>query len=130
MKTLILGITMTVFGWAGANANMVEPAKLEAMAKAARTAEEHVAVAKQYRLKAEDWEQRAKGHEEEAVRLERRPRAAIEHKWPAFSRQPWQAERAKAMQARRAANECLEVAGVHERKALGLLAEGKARASE
>lgn len=120
MTIAMLAGAMSVLGSNGAV--MIEPTKLEEMAKAARTAGEHFDVSAQYLLQAQDWETKAKRHEAEAKRLEAMPRPAIEYKWPAFSKQPWLAERSVAMQAKRAAKECKELAAKHERKSLELMA--------
>lgn len=106
-----------------------ETAKLEQMAESAQAPVEHVTVAKQYRLRAEEFEAKARKHEAEAQKMEARPRSALEHKWPAMSRQPWIKERQLAMEARRAAKESFEVADRHMRLSVEALAEASARRS-
>lgn len=114
--TLILAASLS---WA------VDPKNLEALAEKASTPAEHVKVAKEYRLRAEQLDEKAQQHEEEARKLEKRPRTALEYKWPAMGRQPWVEERKLAMQAKRGANEARELADKHQALAVEGLAAGQ-----
>ena len=104
---------------------MVERGKLEKMAENANTAKEHVAVAKQYRLQAEEFERKASKHEAEARKLQTSPSNPIAHKWPAMAGRPWEKERQLAMEARRAAAECLEASDRHMRLSVEKLADAQ-----
>lgn len=97
--------------------------ELEAMARKAKTRAEHVAVAKQYRLRAESFEAEAKKHEAEVQRILSRPASPLELKWPAMARKSWQLERQLAMQARRAAQEAYEKADWHLRRSIEIEAD-------
>lgn len=92
---------------------MIEPAKLERMSKDASTPEQHANVARQYRLHAESLEAKATRHETEVKKLQARPRSALEYKWPAFARKPWQAEQRLAEEARSEARDAQQVAARH-----------------
>jgi hypothetical protein len=107
-----------------AQEKVTKNATLEQMAEAAQTPAEHVKVSKQYRLRAEGFDLKAKQHEDEARKLEKQPRSPIEHKWPAMAKQPWIKERERALEARRAANESREIADRHMRLSVEALAEG------
>lgn len=88
--------------------------ELAALAKAAKTPAEHLTVAKHYQTRAERFEAEAKRHEDNANRLAKRDNHfPLAHKWPAMAQAPVDRERAKAMQARRAAKECVELAAKH-----------------
>jgi competence protein ComGC len=71
-----------------------------------------------YRLRAEAFEAKAEKHEEEARKLAARPRNPLEVKWPAMARKSWQRESQLAVQARRAAKECYDLADRHIRLAV------------
>jgi hypothetical protein len=103
--------------------SMVERSKLEKMAETAKSPKEHVAVAKQYRLQAEQFEQEAVKHETEAQKLASAPRSPMAYKWPAMVGQPWVKKRQLAIEARRAARECLEASDRHMRLGVEALAE-------
>ena len=126
MKFLILPAVLIFSSLAPAYAAepVMEIAKLERMAESARSATEHSEVSKQYRLRAEHFEAKATQHEEQARKMESRPRTALEHKWPGMSRQPWVKERQLAMHARRAASESYSLADRHMRLSVEALAEG------
>lgn len=96
----------------------VETGKLEQMAKAAKSASDHAAVAKQYRLRAEAFEAKAEKHESEAHSMRNSASIGIAAKWPAMAQKSVQKERQKAMQARRAASEAYELADRHSRLAV------------
>lgn len=92
----------------------VDDKQLAQLAKEARTAAEHNRVAALHEKRAEALEAKAKEHEMEATRLEsRQGYNPLMHKWPAMARGPIEHQRAKAMQARRAARESLELAARH-----------------
>lgn len=101
--------------------------KLEQMAEAAQSPAEHVAVAKEFRLRAENFEAKAKKHEETAQKLQAQPKSAIAHKWPAMSRQPWVKERQLAIEAQRAAKESFDLADRHMRLGVEALADASER---
>ena len=112
----ILGLALTVGITApaaqGAEA-LMEIEKLEALAEKADTAKEHAEVAKQYRLRAESYVEKAKQHEAKVAELKDRPRSAMYYKWPAMVRTQMEKEKQLAMQARRAAAECMALADKH-----------------
>jgi hypothetical protein len=95
-----------------------ETPKLEQMANAAVTAEDHARVAKGFRLRAESFEQRAAKHEAEAAKLAKRPLVGPELKWPALARPGLQKEKDAAVQARRAAAEAMALSDRHTRLAV------------
>jgi hypothetical protein len=123
--TLALFVASTMLAAAplAAATTLVERNKLESMAETAKTPKDHVAVAKQYRLQADQFEKQAVKHEEKAKELESAPRSPMAYKWPAMAGQPWVKERQLAMEARRAARECLEAADRHIRFSVEKLAE-------
>lgn len=122
-RSFAVALAAVLIPLASAEEPRVADARLEQMALAAQTPAEHVAVAKQYRQRAESFKAAAQRHETEARVLEARPRSPLEYKWPAMSRQPWVKERQLAIQARRAASECLAVAERHMRLGVEALAE-------
>jgi len=95
----------------------VEPtpgkAKLEQLAKAASTPEQHAAVAKHYRVWAENLDAKAASHEQEAAKLAKLPLPAMAHKWPAMVSNPAAKEKQLAIQTRRAAHEARVLAQRH-----------------
>jgi hypothetical protein len=126
-------IQSTLCGLAAAAVLMAAPGRaadpsgdrnaLQKMAEKAETPREHVAVAKQFRLQAQHFQQKADRHEAEARRLESRNRSPMSYKWPAMGGQPWLKERQRAMEARRAAEECLDASERHMRMSVEKLAE-------
>jgi len=104
-------------GYGRAAEPVLEAVALEKMSAAAVTASDHARVAKQYRLRAESLETKAKQHEQEARRLGsgHNPMAV---KWPAMGRAAAERESRLAVQARRAAQECLARADRHIRLAV------------
>jgi hypothetical protein len=104
-------------------APMLERDKLEKMAETANTPKEHVSVAKQYRLQASEFERKAAKHEAEARKLRSANGNPIAQKWPALVSRSSVKERQLAMEARRAAAECLEAADLHMRLSIEKLAE-------
>jgi len=95
---------------------------LERRSKKADTPKEHAALAKEYRLRAEDFDKKAESHQAKANQLRKggslNPMAT---KWPAMANNAWQREEQLAMQARRAAEECRQQAARH----IGLAVEGQ-----
>lgn len=127
MKRIALAFVATVLAVApviGATP-MVERGKLEKMAESAKTPKEHVAVAKQYRLQAEEFERKAAGHEAEARKLRAAPGNPMAHKWPAMAPRPWEKQQQLAMEARRAAAECLQAADRHMQLSVEKLADAQ-----
>jgi hypothetical protein len=102
---------------------MVEREKLEKMAEAASTPKEHVAVAKQYRLQAEGFEQKAAKHVAKAQKAQSGQGNPMAYKWPAMVNASSAKERQLAMEARRAAAECRAAAEHHMRLSVEKLAE-------
>ena len=96
-------------------AEKMDSEKLQAMAVSARTASEHATVAKHYRVAAESFEAQAAKHEAEANRLKTQPKLGLASKWPSMVPKTEEKERTLAMQARRAAQENLELADRHYR---------------
>ena len=86
---------------------------VHAKAVKANTAEKHAAVARDYRLQAESFAAQAVAHEKEAAQLTRASGAMVQ-KWPAMTSRQLQNAKAKALEARRAQREILQ-----------LVAEGK-----
>jgi hypothetical protein len=119
---LVASTILAVAPVAASNA-MVKRDKLEKMAETAKTPKDHVAVAKQYRLQAQQFEQKAVEHETTARKLQSSPHSPMSQKWPAMATQPWVKERQLAMEARRAAEECLEAADRHMLLSVEKLAE-------
>jgi hypothetical protein len=101
----------------------VERSKLEKMAEAADTPKQHVEVAKQYRLQAEEFERKAAKHDAEARKLQTAPGNPMAQKWPAMVSRTPRKERQLAMEARRAAAECLEAAERHIQLSVEKLAD-------
>ncbi len=110
-------LAVSQVGLSGAEPRMDEK-KLHEMALSAKTPAEHATVAKHYRLRAENFEAKAKSHDAEVRRLSSGPVIGIDAKWPAMARKTWQQERQHAMEARRAAEECYAVADRHVRLAV------------
>jgi len=103
---------------------MMDRTELESVAKAAKTSVDHAKVAKQYRLRAEEWNTKAERHEAEVKRLQARPRNAMDHKWPAMANNsPLNKERQLAVEARRASVELTERADYHYRASIEAAAE-------
>lgn len=104
-------------GGAAAVVKVVSIEQLAERARAARTAEEHHAVADGYQKLASQQRERAERHEQEAERLAPRGFHPMLHKWPGLALAPANRERARAMQARRAANEAMQLAEIHRERA-------------
>jgi hypothetical protein len=124
MKRIALTFAATVLAVAPVIAGpMVERGKLEKMAENADTPKEHATVAKQYRLQAEEFERKAAKHEAEARKLQASAGNPMAHKWPAMAPRPWEKQRQLAMEARRAAAECLQAADRHMQLSVEKLAD-------
>jgi hypothetical protein len=96
----------------------VDAKELTAMAKSAKTPEQHLAVAKQYELQAKTFEKKAVQHEQRATELRgKQGYNAMQYKWPSMARGQEMRESSLAMQARRAAKESLERAAYHREMA-------------
>ncbi len=88
-----------------------------AMAASANSGSAHAAVAKQYRLHAEAMDAKAAEHEKNVREYTRAAGASI-HKNPGGAPRALQNEKAKAMEARRAARETMALADRHLRLAV------------
>ncbi len=95
-------------------------AQLAALAKEARTANEHADVAKRYRLHADTLDMEAARHEVRAEKLAATA-PAIVHKWPAMAPKELTDARQKAAAARREAKESRELAARHQSLAVEAL---------
>jgi hypothetical protein len=91
--------------------------ELKVAAAKANTPSQHAAVAKQYRLQSEAFEA-------QAVEFEKSAKRGVEimgaqaHKWPGMIPQGVQNDKAKAVEARRAAKETKQLADQHIRLAV------------
>lgn len=92
---------------------VTEVAKIHRLAKEARTAADHVKVAKMYRLQGEALQVKAAAHEDQAKELDAQPKPPLAHKWPAMVPPKSRQERDLAIQARRAARESFDLAAKH-----------------
>jgi hypothetical protein len=92
---------------------MVDEKKLEVLAKEAKTPADHARVANQYRLRAEAFELKAIEQEAIAAKEAKRTPNPLAAKWPGMARNTAKQARDKAVQARRAAAECYELASRH-----------------
>lgn len=92
---------------------------IEKVSAAAISSSDHERAAKQYRLRAESLEKKADQHEANARRMSQ-AHNPMAHKWPALGRAPEEREKRLAMQARRAAQECLAQAERHTDTAAAL----------
>jgi hypothetical protein len=96
-----------------------KPAKLEnkdlaARAMSARTADDHREIARDYEARANEFEAKAKAYEAEAERLSKMTQShPLNSKWPAMAQGPANHQRGKAIQARRAARESLDMVARH-----------------
>jgi hypothetical protein len=95
-----------------------EAKKLETMAAAARTPGQHAAVAKQFRLRAEALETKAREYTEKAKKSSAIPQPGLAHKWPAMVRTQAQRESGLAMQYTRLAQEARAAAEKHTQLAV------------
>jgi hypothetical protein len=98
---------------------MIDRTQLDTIAKAAKTPADHAKVAKQFRLRAEEWDAKAEKHEAAVRSLQARPKSAMEHKWPAMANnKPLEKERQLAIEARRSAVELNARAEFHYRASI------------
>jgi hypothetical protein len=95
---------------------VLEAKQIEQLAKKADSSEEHAVVAKHYRARAENLEAEADKLERE-VRQRRSATNPMAAKWPAMTNSGIPKKERLAMQARRAARECLQLAVYHQRLA-------------
>ena len=121
MSAAILLAAIEVPALAASPEPILESAKLVEVSRDARTAPEHAAVAKQFRLRAEALDIQAAKHEESA-RRRAESATAIMGKWPAMAPRILQEDKQKAMEARRAARENHELAEKHRQLSLEALA--------
>jgi hypothetical protein len=88
--------------------------KLSKLSKSAKSQADHKEVSRQYELRASELEAKARVHDQEAERLaNRKGYNPMAHKWPAMVTAPVDRERSKAMQARRAARESMDLMAKH-----------------
>jgi hypothetical protein len=81
---------------------------------AIRTAQEHREIAHDYELRASEFEAKAQAYEAEANRLSKLAQGhPLQSKWPAMAQGPANHQRGKAIQARRAARESLDMVARH-----------------
>jgi len=114
---LIAGMALGALFMSAADIKIDEQ-KIALQAKNARTAGEHTAVARLYEQRAAAFEAKAQRHDEQADSMARRDGYnPMKYKWPAMVQAPIDRERSKAMQARRAARESLELMAHHHRLA-------------
>lgn len=113
--TLIAGIVLgALCVSAEVKLTKTDEQQIALQAKNARTAAEHTEVARLYEQRAAAFEAKAKRHEERADSMARREGYnPMKYKWPAMVQGPIDLERSKAMQARRAARETLELVARH-----------------
>lgn len=104
--------------FAAEKANPPSGNEIAKMAENARTAADHAAVAKAYRLRAESFAEMAEKYEAEVAKKNNGPKIGMESKWPAMSRNASQREKQKAISARRSARECEQLAAYHTQLAV------------
>ena len=93
------------------------PAQIAALAREARTADQHADVARRYRLQAESLD--AKGAEQEKLAAQQAAQApGIVHKWPSMAPKALTDTKQKAVDYRRAARESRELAERHRTLAI------------
>lgn len=113
VRSLIMGAALSLVVPMSAQ----ETPTLEAIhvqAAKADTAPEHAAVAKQYRLQAEALGAKAAEHEKKAEDITRAS-GAIVRKFPGMASSRLQSEKTKAVEARRAQREAMQLADRHIR---------------
>jgi hypothetical protein len=115
IATVVVGITIGALSMSAADrGSKIDSKQIELQAKNARTAADHQAVARLYEQRAAEFEAKAKRHDEQADRMANSEGYnPMKYKWPALAQAPIDSERAKAMQARRAARESLELMARH-----------------
>ncbi|MDZ7636690.1 MAG: hypothetical protein U5J83_00280 [Bryobacterales bacterium] len=104
--------------FAAEKADLPKDAEIAKMAESARSASEHAAVAKAYRLRAEEFAETAERLEAEVAKKQTGPKVGMSSKWPAMSRNSAQREKQQAIAARRAARESQEMAALHTQLAV------------
>ncbi|MCS7026520.1 MAG: hypothetical protein NZV14_17110 [Bryobacteraceae bacterium] len=120
MIVALTGAAWMVMAAEPADLKPMDAKELSAMAKAARTPEQHLAVAKQYEVQARYFEKKAVAHEQRANELrQKQGYNAMQYKWPSMARGQELRESSLAMQARRAAKESLDRAAYHRNMASG-----------
>jgi len=86
------------------------PVILVGLAAGVMIASDHASVAKKHETRAVELELKAQKHDAEADRLAKAAeKSPLANKWPAMAQGPTNHERAKALQARRAAAEAREL---------------------
>lgn len=118
LALLLLGSSMAVAG------DQLETPKLEALALNARTPEQHAAVSRRFRLRAEALDAAAATHEAN-VRTLTRSAGAMVRKWPGMATGALRTERRKALEARRAAAECRRLSREHLQLSVEALGRGR-----
>ena len=95
-----------------------DAARIQEMARAAKTRAEHLEVAQLFEAQAATFDAKASTHEQEADRIAKRGAYnPMANKWPALAQGPAEFQRTKAMQARCAANESRERVAYHRQQA-------------
>lgn len=125
IRNVLLGARNVLLGAAATFALAIPGSAqtLEAMdavhtqAAKANTPASHAAVAKQYRLQAEAFAAKAAEHEKNAQQITRAS-GAIVRKFPGMASSQLQGEKAKAVEARRAQREAMQLADRHIRLAV------------
>jgi hypothetical protein len=108
-------LTLTASLFAADKSGKFEDKDLTAKATSARTADDHREIARDYEARAREFEAKAKAYEAEAARLSRLTQGQpLQSKWPAMAQGPANHQRGKAIQARRAARESLEMVARHQ----------------
>jgi len=110
-------IALSTLSLAAANvpAKPIDEREVQKMARDAKTAEDHLTVAKHYEMRGRYFEGKAVKHEADADALaSREGYNPMRHKWPAMAQAPIDKARAQGMQARRAAKESFERMAYHQ----------------
>lgn len=94
--------------------------QLVALAREARTANEHADVAKRFRMHADALDLEAARHEVQAEKLAKNAPSVV-HKWPAMAPKELTQAKQQAAEARRAARESREQAARHQSLAVEAL---------
>lgn len=114
MTTAAMALALTV---PAAAQSLIALEQVHSMAATANSAAKHAEVAKQYRLHAEALDTQATEHEKNVANLTRNTSATVK-KWPGMATRQLQNEKAKALEARRAARQTMELADRHVRLAV------------
>lgn len=118
IRNILLGAAATALLAIPGSAQTLEAMDaVHRQAAKANTASSHAAVAKQYRLQAEAFGAKAVEHEKNAEQLTRAS-GAILRKFPGMASNQLQGEKAKAVAARRAQREAMQLADRHIRLAV------------